>query len=253
MKTICNFLVAAVLSIGVNQRALAGTVVGATEFTQIANNIQLLASYGEQAQQTIHQFNQYRVMLQNLERTAPSASLNQQAASLWKDRNMNKSFQDLRTVVVGGQRINYTLQNQDQVFRQLHPGYGSTFDSKTHYRNLSDNLHSSVRNAFAVSGAQADNFAREQDMIRELQMRSQTADGQMKVIQAGNDIGMAMVGQLQQLRQLHMAQMQAQNTYMEKATSIADQGQTGLDIVFGSLRSSKVVQGKKTVAPASTN
>lgn len=232
---------------GMAQNANAGAVVGATEFTQIANNIQLLLSYVEQAQQTVHQLNQYNTMLRNLATTTPSSLLNQQSRMLWNDQNMTQTFRDLRTLVVNGQKVSYSLQNQDQMFKRLHPGYGSEFSSKNEYQSWSDNTHSAVRNALAVSGAQSESFSSEQDVVRELQLRSQSADGQMKALQAGNDIGVAMVGQMQQLRQLQIAQMSAQNQFMSKDTSVADEKKKSLGIVFGNLRSSKVTQGAKTV------
>jgi P-type conjugative transfer protein TrbJ len=133
------------------------------------------------------------------------------------------------------------------MFKRLHPGYGSEFSSKNEYQSWSDNTHSAVRNALAVSGAQSESFSSEQDVVRELQLRSQSADGQMKALQAGNDIGVAMVGQMQQLRQLQIAQMSAQNQFMSKDTSVADEKKKSLGIVFGNLRSSKVTQGAKTV------
>lgn len=242
LVTVCAMAVASM-----TQNVNAGAVVGATEFTQIANNFQLLFSYAEQAQQTVHQLNQYNTMLRNLASTTPSSLLNQQAALLWNDQNMTKTFRDLRTLVMNGEKVSYTLQNQDQMFKRLHPGYGSEFSSKNEYQSWSDNTHSSVRNALAVAGAQSESFSSEQDVVRELQLRSQSADGQMKALQAGNDIGVAMVGQMQQLRQLQIAQMTAQNQFMSKDTSVVDEKKKSLGIVFGNLRSSKVTQGAKTV------
>lgn len=195
----------------------AGAVVGATEFTQIANNIQLLISYVEQAQQTVHQFNQYQAMLRNLQRSTPSSVLNQAAANLWQDQNMLQTFKTLQSIVIDGQKIDYTLQNQDQQFKRLHPGYGAAgtaTDFKNAYRNWSDNTLGAVKNSLALAGAHAQNFSQEQDMVNELQSRAQTADGQMQALKAGSDIGVAMVGQMQQLKQLQIAQMTAQGQFV---------------------------------------
>lgn len=228
MKTTLKKLLCAataVSALGASGLSLAGAVVGATEPTQIMNNIQLAASYGEQAQQTVTQINQYQTMLRNLVNSTPSQLLGQAAGTLWNDQNMTQTFKNLQTIVVAGQRIDYTLQNQDQMFKNLHPGYGSAFD-KNAYKNWSDNTLGSVQNALAIAGAHAQNFSREQDMVKELQMRSQSADGQMKVLQAGNDIGVAMVGQMQQLRQLEIAQMNAQGQFMagqQDRTNAGDQ------------------------------
>lgn len=199
----------------------AGAAVGATEFTQLANNAQLVAAYGEQAQQTVHQFNMYQKMLQNLKQSVPSALLDQQALQLWNNANMTQTFRNLQTLVINGQKVSYSLSNQDQTFKRLHPGYGADF-SPTVYRDWSDNTHAAVQNALAVSGVQADSIQSEQDMVRELQARSQSADGQLSMMKAGNDIGVAMIGQMQQLRQLQIAQMTAQSHYVESQQSKSD-------------------------------
>lgn len=206
-----SFGIAVCLIAGV---ASAGAVIGATEPTQILNLVELTASYAEQAQQTVTQINQYETMLRNLTNSTPSSLLGQAAGSLWTDQNMTQTFKNLQTIVLAGQRMDYTLQNQDQMFKTLHPGYGSAFDFKNGYKNLSDNTLGSVQNALAAAGAQSQKFSTEQAMMQELQTRSQSADGQMKVLQAGNDIGIAMVGQMQQMRQLSIAQMTEQSHYM---------------------------------------
>lgn len=202
-----------------------GLIAGATEPTQILNNFQLVASYAEQAEQTVTQINQYQTMLKNLAQLTPSGALNQAAQQLWTDQNMAQAFQSLRRIVIAGQSTSYTLANIDQRFKQLHPGYGRSgdgFDYSMAYRDWSDNTLDSVKNALALSGAHAQEFESEGAMIATLASRSQTAQGQLQALQAGNDVGIATVGQLQKLRQIQMAQMQAQNAYLAAQQSTQD-------------------------------
>jgi P-type conjugative transfer protein TrbJ len=246
-----RLLIVAILAANFSNYATAGAVVGATEFTQIANNVQLLAQYQEQLQQTVHQFNQYKMMLQNLEKMTPSQLLDDSAAMLWKSHNMAEAFKNLQTVVVNGQRISYTSQGQEEAFKKVHTGYSSPFDPKA-YRNWSDNSHAAVVNALAVANVQSDAMVGERDMVQELQSRSRTANGQLAALQAGNDVGIAMVGQMQQLRQLQMAQMKAQNTFLAQETSVSDQAKKSVNFFLnsGGMRSTKVVRG---TMPASAN
>ena len=51
---------------------------------------------------------------------------------------------------------------------------------------------------------------------------SNTANGQMQALQAGNQIGISMVSQLQKLRQLQISQINAQQT-----AAMAQQGRQG--------------------------
>lgn len=222
-------------------QAHAGAVAGATEPTQILNNVQLTASYAQQAQQTVTQINQYETMLRNLMNATPSELLGQAAGALWTDNNMTQTFKDLSTIVMGGQKIAYTLQNTDTLFHNLHPGYGSAFDFQNGYRNWSDNTLNSVQNALSLVSAHASNFANEQTMVKELQQRSQTAQGQMQVLQAGNDIGVAMVGQMQELRQLQAAQIQQQGAYISSQQDESNAKHSGAERVFGNVQSNSML------------
>lgn len=208
------FLVVGVFS---SLPALAGGgpgVVGATEITQLANNTQLLASYVEQAQQTIHQFNQYQAMLKNLQTLTPSNLVNDSARKLWTDNSMNDTFRNMYRINTGGQRVAYSLSNMDQQFRTLHPGYGNFngFDFQNAYRDWSNTTREANMGSLRMAAVQADDLQSEQDLMVELSGASATAEGQLQAVQAGNRIGVATINQLQKLRQLQMAQIQAQNT-----------------------------------------
>ena len=73
-----------------------------------------------------------------------------------------------------------------------------------------------------MATVQADDLQSERDLVGALSDSSSTAEGQLQAVQAGNQIGVAMVGQMQKLRQLQMAQLQAQNT-----VALAEQGRKG--------------------------
>jgi len=220
------FLVLLFLALFVSQPARAtGMIAGATEPTQIMNNIQLLMSYVEQAQQTVTQIHQYETMLKNLQKMGPSSLLDSSAQQLWTDMGMTKTFADLRTTYINGQRVAYSLSSLDQNFQRLHPGYGNFgngFSYTQAYKNLSDNTLGAVKSAMAMVGAQGERFANEQAVIQDIQRRSETADGQAQALKVGREIAVAEVNQLQQLRQLQMAQMHAQNAFMAGEQSRKD-------------------------------
>lgn len=224
-------VVAAVAAIA-STSVQASAVIGATEPTQILNNLQLGAQYVESAQQTIHQFNQYQTMLLNLKQMTPSALLDQAAQKLWMDQNMTQAFRNLQKIVVGGQELSYSLANVDGRFKQMYPGYGSTANFSQSYKDWSGNTLNSVKNALALVSAHSENFSSEQGMMSELVMKSQSAGGQMQALQAGNQISVAMVGQMQQLRQLQMAQARAQADFIAGQVAEKDLRNTTYDKIF---------------------
>lgn len=216
--------------------ALAGgAVAGATEPTQILNMIQLVMSYVEQAQQTATQMKQYETMVRNLMSLSPSGALNQNARQLWQDQGMVQVFSNLRKIVVDGQSVAYTMGNMDTQFKKMYPGYGgfgSGTDFFKSYQGWSDNTLGQVKNAVGMVTAHSENFATEEGMVQELMNASNSAQGQLQAVQAGNQIGVAMVGQMQKLRQLQMAQMQAQNAYIAGQQSRSDSADDALRKFF---------------------
>lgn len=233
-----KIFVAGVLSLSFHGVASAGAIIGATEITQILNNIQLAMSYVEEAQQTITQINQYKTMLKNLEKMTPSAYLDQAAQKLWTDQNMYQTFKKLQTIVVNGQRMGYSLSNINTEFKRTHPGYGgftSDYDFNKGYRDWSDTTLDSVKNAMAMAGLHAADFDTEQEMVRQLQSKSASADGQLEALQVGNQVGVAMVGQMQKLRQMSMAQMQAQNAHIAGQQSQQDAKKQAADNIFNQI------------------
>lgn len=203
-----------------------GGFAGATEVTQIANNTELVMSYVEQAQQTVHQFNQYQAMLKNLQQLNPSALLSGGAQRLWQDQRMNDTFRNLYRITTGGQRIAYSLQSLDRQMRSLNPDYSSVanVDFQAAYRNWFEATRGASMAALELSSAHAEDLQSEADVMRELVDMSQTADGQLKAITAGNRIGISMVSQMQKLRQLQMAQVNAQETVRQAEQGRRDAG-----------------------------
>lgn len=240
MKPNFAALTAIALLVAMTGTARAGAVVGATEPTQILNNVQLIMSYAEQAQQTTTQLQQYSAMLRNLQKMTPSSLLDAAASQLWMDQNMVQAFRDIRTVYQQGQQAAYSLSMINQQFKSSHPDFGTAINFANAYKNWSDSTLGAAKNAIKLVTAHADSFTTEEGMINELAYKSQTADGQMQAVQAGSAISLQLVGQMQKLRQLQMAQVQSQNEFAAAAQSEKDAKQYGIDRAFGGVSSTSI-------------
>ncbi|MFD2274696.1 hypothetical protein ACFS07_35975 [Undibacterium arcticum] len=109
------------------------------------------------------------------------------------------------------------------------------------YKDWSGNTLGSVKNALSLITAHSEKFfSSEEGMVNELKNKSQTAQGQLEVTQAGNQVSLAMVGQMQQLRQLQMAQARVQADYVAGQQSKTDHQQEGYDKIFGGLTSTRL-------------
>jgi type IV secretion system protein TrbJ len=117
------------------------------------------------------------------------------------------------------QAIAYTMVNVDGLFRQRYPGYRPVADWSREYdswtRTTLDTLHG-VLNSVHLH---AEDFATEQGRIQALQGLSDSADGRMQALQLGNMMAGEQLQQLVKLRQLMMAQVNAQTVYMANQTN----------------------------------
>lgn len=186
----------------------AGSVAGfggATEITQLANNVELVGLHLQQVQSYATQLQQYRNMIQN--------TLNI-PAQVWGA--IQADLMSVANIVKQGQALAYSAQNIGTQFQNTFKGfsYPQGFNFKTEYRNWSRATLDGIKGAFEAAKMQADQFATEEGVLTALRAMSQSAQGQMQALQVGAQIAEQQVQQLQKLRQLMMVQMQAQNSYL---------------------------------------
>lgn len=191
--------------------AFAGSVAGnggATEVTQLLNNVELVGQTAQQIQMVQNQLTQLMNEAKNL--TASPMQIWGQAQA---------DLNQLAGLVQQGQSLSYAAQNIDQLFKQQFPGYSSTpaganggFSSK--YQSWSRTALDSINSALNAAGMQASQFATERAAVQSIQGISAGSPGALQAIQAGNMIASSQVDQLQKLRQIMMSQQQAQASYM---------------------------------------
>ena len=185
-----------------------GAIVGATEFTQIANNVELLASVQTQIdtyRQIVQSLNLDRLNIQSL----GDSFLTNPASALLRLRRAVQRDGELGRATV------YTLENLDNQF----PGYAhyleqtdpeQTIDT---YMQWDTRSRDNVRAALESVGANREQLITEGQLIRKLQQQSQSVSGQKQAIQVGNDIALAQIAQNQRLQVLLERQIELQANY----------------------------------------
>jgi len=201
----------------------ASSVVGATEFTQIMNNVQLIGilqngmsqlstlsdMLDNEAVQTIKQIAMVQNQLQDL------MSYGSAVTGQWSQAV--GALSQLQGLVARGQALSYTLQNLDSTFIQKYPGfgnYGAGGRYADQYQRWSQSSMDGIKGALEAQGLQASDFANEQITMNSLNNLSSSANGSVRAVQAGNAIAAQQVAQLQKLRQLQMEQFNAYAGYM---------------------------------------
>ncbi len=184
-----------------------------------------------------------RQVLQLQQETAAVTNLAQQlqymiknttggGAGVWQS-NQNL-LSNLGGLIAEQQGLSYTFQGLAQQFQQLYPGYNviNTPGAQSPQASVDTTLNT-LNGALQSAQSQAQNFQGEQAALQMLEMKNQTAVGNLQAVQVSNEIALAQVQQIQMLRQLVMAEMNSQNTAAANQLNSQTQSQLGALAIIG--------------------
>src|SRR5216683_2322535 len=153
-------------------------------------------------------------------------------AGVWQS-NQNL-LANLGGLISEQQGLSYTFQGLAQQFQQLYPGYNVTSTPGAQSPQASvDTTLNTLNGALQSAQSQAQNFQGEQAALQTLEVKNQTAIGNLQAVQTGNEIALAQVQQIQMLRQLVMAMMNSQNTAAANQLNNQTQSQLGALAIIG--------------------
>jgi type IV secretion system protein TrbJ len=247
--------VVAAFAVCASAPAFAGSATGtATEWTQLANNaelVDLLKSSGQQvdnqltqisqlAEQIQNQLNIYENMLQN---TA------QLPDHIWGQ--VESDLNQLRSIVDQGQSISFSMGSADDVLKQRFQSYADLqtaaangTDLSSNYARWSDTNRDTIASTLKAASLTADQFDSEEDTMGSLRNMSESADGQMKALQVGHEIAAQQVAQMQKLRGLVSQQMTMMGTWLQSEQTDKDLAQARREKFFNA-DTSAVPEGQK--------
>jgi P-type conjugative transfer protein TrbJ len=223
--------------------AQAGSATGAaTEWTQLANNAQLidlmkssslqvdnqLTQISQLAEQIQNQLKIYENMLQN---TA------QLPKHIWGQ--VEDDLDQLRGIVDQGQSIAFSMGNADDVLKQRFKSYAELQTSlpnadsfSTTYQSWSDTNRDTIGSTLKAASLTADQFDNEENTMSSLRNMSESADGQVKALQVGHEIAAQQVAQMQKLRGLVSQQMTMMGTWLQTEQTDKDLAQARREKFF---------------------
>lgn len=176
---------------------------GSTEFTQLANNAELMSMVGQQGEMIIQQVQTAQATLRSVQRYQNVD---------WGDTQ--SALMEIYRASQQARGMSYTMQNIDEQFRQAYPTYRPQQNYTSAYQGWTDDTMDGLKSSLTAANLQSNQFNTEGSTMRYLSGLSDNAQGQTQAIQAGNAISGQLVGQMQKMRQLQMAQMNAQNAFM---------------------------------------
>lgn len=221
-----------------------GLTSGATEWTQILNNGELISLVGKSAEQVNNQIKQITQLAEQIQNQLNIyKNLLQNTAQLptqiWGQvaNDLNK----LQSIVAQGQGIAFSMGNIDDVLKQRFKSFadfktnlptGTSF-SQT-YQSWSTTNRDTIAGTLKAANLTSDQFSSEESTMASLRSLSESADGQMKALQVGHQIANQQVAQMQKLRGLVSQQMTMMATWYQSQQSEKDLSQARREEFFKS-------------------
>jgi len=205
-------LLIAVFSLGLGSTvpAFGGAVAGgASEITQILNNVQLTLSYLEQVSQTAQQLEQlktqieiHKIHIENAKRLSQSdiMLIEQYARQLWEYRQ-----QQVGKV--------WAASEVDKLYRQRYPSYEEIMNGALDGQSLSELLNQwnkesnkTLKDILETNAKDRERIDIEKASIDEILKLTDDKGGSMAVLQTANQIAAAQIEQVQDLKKLIIRQ-----------------------------------------------
>lgn len=237
------WLIAAMVALSPFRVVLAGSATGAaTEWTQLANNAQLvdlLKSSGLQVDNQLTQITQLAEQIQNQLKIYENMIQNtaQLPNHIWGQ--VENDLNRLRSIVHQGQSISFSMGNADNVLQQRFKSYAdlktslpSGEDFSRTYQTWSDTNRDTIGSTLKAASLTADQFDTEEGTMNSMRSMSETADGQMKALQVGHQIAAQQVAQMQKLRGLVSQQMTMMGTWLQTEQTDKDLAQARREKFF---------------------
>lgn len=252
------FMAAIILSTTLPVPAQAGGVTGqATEWTQLANNTELVSLVGKSAEQVNNQITQISQLAEQIQNQLNIYNnLLQNTAQLpnhiWGQ--VESDLKSLQNVVAQGQGVAFSMGNIDDVLKQRFQSFtemksnlpaGASFS--TTYQNWSDTNRDTIAGTLKAANLSADQFSSEESTMSSLRSMSESADGQMKALQVGHQIAAQQVAQMQKLRGLVSQQMTMMGTWFQSEQAQKDLAQVRREQFFSGTE--RDIRGGQTMEP----
>lgn len=132
-------------------------------------------------------------------------------------QDVGRMIQRLDEITRQGQALSYAMQDQDHQFKTLYPNYtesGQTTSYQQSYKNWNQTTHTTLNNTLKAIGLNTQALYETDTLMKSLQIQSQNAQGRMQVLQVANELSAQNVHQLEGLKHLMAAQVNAQTAFM---------------------------------------
>jgi P-type conjugative transfer protein TrbJ len=208
-----------------------GMTGGATEFTQIANNAELIEQVAQLAEQIQNQITMIQDMIANT-LTIPD--------QLFRNiKSIVGVYSKVKGIIDKTKGLAYSVANMDEELKRRFKSYADlsnlsrVSDFSSTYREVVDTRMETIRNTMEAIGVAFEELTNDDaSALEEIQKKASTAKGRNELIQATNQILGFMAEDAMKLRQLQMMQAQMAGTAYEAERAQSDLSNKRLESFF---------------------
>lgn len=153
-----------------------------------------------------------------------------------------ESISRLETLLEQGEALAVSGRDFEDQFKQSFPGYKPDKNYRGAFDQWSRTTKDSIFSSMRVANLQMQGIADEQQALASLRRAARTTTGQKQALDAANQIALAQVNQMQQLRELMVAQNQSAGA---QAAAAAQQAETKRGVQRDALKYQDPSQGYK--------
>lgn len=224
---LCTVAAMALTMVGVPETGEAGVVTGeATEWTQIANNAELVALVGKETQNVALNSEQLLTQVETLKTQLLSyQNMLQNTLNLpetiWRD--VEGSLQELHSVMSEAKSLASDGGQLDQVLKSklfLDPLFEASGLSKGEFAGRYDKWtelsNSALSATLAASRMTIEDVKTEAQALTRIQDQGKSVKGQVEAIQVGNELAASVAHQLTKLRSITAAQNEQTSVFQAR-------------------------------------
>jgi type IV secretion system protein TrbJ len=155
-------------------------------------------------------------------------------------RGLQNDINNLGDIIAQAQGIAYSARGLDQVFSENFPGYQSQQGYLKQYESISNAAQNTLNGVLQSASQSAEYFKDTEKRLNDLKKASESAVGVTSAIQAASQIAIEQIEQLQLLRQMIIAQINAQTVYYATRIQKEASAKAELDAVVAKGKEQKV-------------
>jgi len=206
-----NFFSLSLASLLVTSPVMAGTVAGtggATEYTQILNQIQLADAFAQDALRYQNEIMRYEIMAKNMINNPMGVS----------GPNLGLLIRNQERIMALGQDIGSSVSKVDENFaKQFKSPQAGDFGVK--FKMWTNTSLDGLKAAMENNGLHRENFKNDNAALEALATKVQASEGNLAAAKTLGEVNVAQLGESIKLRDLLSQQQQAVNTYMASQVS----------------------------------